>query len=70
MYDAWTVKYKPKTLVEIVGNTDSIEKLVEWIKTWNKGVPKKRAVFIHGPPGIGKTVVVEALAHDLGMELV
>lgn len=70
MYDVWTVKYKPKTLAEIVGNAESIEKLVEWIKTWSKGIPKKRAVFIHGPPGVGKTAVVEALAHDLGMELV
>ena len=70
MYDAWTVKHKPKTLAEIVGNADSIEKLVEWIKTWNKGVPKKRSVFLHGPPGVGKTAVVEVLASDLGMELV
>ena len=70
MYAAWTVKHKPKTLAEIVGNADSIEKLVEWIKTWNKGVPKKRSVFLHGPPGVGKTAVVEVLASDLGMELV
>lgn len=70
MYDAWTVKHKPKTLAEIVGNTESIEKLIKWIESWGKGIPKKRAVFVYGPPGIGKTVTVEALAHDLGMELV
>jgi replication factor C large subunit len=64
------VKHKPKTLAEVVGNAEPIEKLVEWIKSWSKGVPKKRAVFVYGPPGIGKTAVVEALAHDLGMELV
>jgi len=70
VYDAWTVKHKPKTLAEVVGNAEPIEKLVEWIKSWSKGVPKRRAVFLHGPPGIGKTAVVEAIAHDLGMELV
>lgn len=70
MYQPWTVKYKPKTLKEVVGNSEAIQKFVEWIKSWNKGVPKKRAAFLYGPPGIGKTVTVEALANDLKMELV
>ena len=33
-------------------------------------MPKKRAAFLYGPPGIGKTVTVEALTNDLNMELV
>jgi replication factor C large subunit len=41
-----------------------------WVKSWDKAAPKKRAIFLHGPPGIGKTVTVEALANDLKMELV
>jgi replication factor C large subunit len=64
------VKNKPKTLAEVVGNAEPVEKLVEWIRSWSKGIPKKRAVFVYGPPGIGKTATVEAIAHDLGMELV
>ncbi|MBS7615882.1 replication factor C large subunit [Candidatus Bathyarchaeota archaeon] len=70
MYFPWTEKYKPKTLKEVVGNPDAIQKFVEWVKSWDKGVPKKRAAFIYGPPGTGKTVTVEALANDLKMELV
>jgi len=70
MFAAWTVKHKPKTLSEVVGNEEAIEKLVSWVKSWDKGVPKRRAVFLYGPPGIGKTVSVEALANDLNMELV
>jgi len=70
MYAAWTVKYKPKLLNEVVGNEEAIEKLVRWVNSWNKGVPKRRAAFLYGSPGIGKTVSVEALANDLGMELV
>jgi len=70
MYAAWTVKHKPKTLAEVVGNEEAIEKLGSWVKSWDKGVPKRRAVFLYGPPGIGKTVCVEALANDLNMELV
>lgn len=70
MYAAWAVKHRPKSLAEIVGNSESIEKFVDWVKSWEKGVPKKRAAFLYGPPGTGKTVTVEAVAHDLSMEFV
>jgi len=70
LYAAWTVKYKPKSITDIVGNRESIEKLVGWVKSWDDGAPKKRAVFLYGPPGVGKTATVEALAHDLRMEFV
>lgn len=70
MYTAWTVKHNPKSLAEIVGNTEAVGKFVDWIKSWEKGVPKKRACFLYGPPGIGKTVTVEATAHDFSMEFV
>ena len=70
MYAAWAVKHKPKSVAEIVGNKETIQKLVGWIKSWDQDVPKKRAAFLFGPPGIGKTVSVEALANDLHMELV
>jgi len=70
LYAAWTVKHKPKSLGEVVGNKEAIQKFVEWVRSWDKGIPKKRATFIFGPPGIGKTVTVEALAADFNMELV
>jgi len=70
MYAAWTAKHKPHTLDEVVGNVEAIEKLKNWVKSWDKGPPKRRAAFIYGPPGIGKTVSVEALAKDFNMELV
>lgn len=70
MYNAWTVKHKPRTLSEIVGNEESIRILTSWINSWSEAVPKKRAAFLYGPPGVGKTVAVEALANDLKMELV
>ena len=70
MYTAWTTKHKPSSLEEVVGNSEAIQTLVGWVKSWDKSTPKKRASFLYGPPGIGKTVCVEALAHGLGMELV
>lgn len=70
MYAAWTLKYKPTSLSEVVGNTAAIAMLKDWVKSWDQGVPKKRAAFLYGTPGIGKTVTVEALAKDLHMEFV
>ena len=68
MYSTWTLKYKPKSLSEIVGNTSAINLFKDWVKSWDTAVPKQRAAFLYGPSGIGKTVTVEALANDLKME--
>jgi replication factor C large subunit len=53
-----------------VGTSVAIAVFKDWVKSWDNGVPKKRAAFLYGPPGIGKTVTVEALANDLHMEFV
>jgi replication factor C large subunit len=70
LYAAWAVKHKPKSIADIVGNSAAIKTFSDWVKSWSKGTPKKRAAFLYGPPGIGKTVTVEALANDLHVELV
>jgi len=70
LHAAWTVKHKPQTLSEVVGNAEAIQKFTQWVKSWEKRVPKKRAAFLYGPPGVGKTVCVEALARELQMEFV
>jgi len=70
LHAAWTIKHKPKSMTEVVGNEGAIQKLVNWLKSWKKGIPPKRAAFIFGPPGIGKTLSVETLARDFKMELV
>lgn len=70
MHAAWTVKHKPKSSAEIVGNKKAAAYFREWLESWEKAVPKQKAAFLHGPPGVGKTMTVEALARDLGMELI
>jgi len=70
LYSAWTAKHKPKCLAEVVGNTEAIRQLTDWIKSWERGAPKKRCVFLWGPPGIGKTVSAEVAASDFKMEFV
>jgi len=53
-----------------VGNSEAISTLEKWLRSWEKGIPKQQAAFLHGSPGVGKTVTVEALANDLAMELI
>ena len=70
MHVPWTLKYKPETLDEVVGNEKARKQILQWVQSWDKKPPKKRALFIYGPPGTGKTASIEALANDLDMELV
>jgi replication factor C large subunit len=64
------VKHRPRSLTEIIGNKEAIQTFAKWVKSWENGIPKKKAAFLYGPPGVGKTVAVEALANDCGLELV
>ncbi len=66
----WTVKHRPKTLSSVAGNKEAKETFVEWLKSWGQSKSPKKAAFLHGPPGTGKTVAVEAAASDFGFDLV
>ena len=66
----WTEKYRPKTLSAVVGNPKAVTDLTAWAKQWAVGTPKTRAVVIMGPPGIGKTTSAEALARDMGWDII
>lgn len=53
----WLEKYRPKTLDEVHGNADIVEKLRAIVKMGN--VPN---LILVGPPGTGKTSSVLCLA--------
>ncbi|MFB6159393.1 MAG: replication factor C large subunit [Candidatus Nanohalobium sp.] len=63
----WTEKYRPSTLSEYRGASSEKEELREWAESWEQG---DKPVLLHGQAGTGKTSLVEALANDLGFELV
>jgi len=66
----WTEKHRPKTLSDVAGNKDAKENFITWVRSWQEGTPSKKAALLHGPPGTGKTVTVEAAANDLEFDLV
>ena len=63
----WVQKYRPETLDEYRGASSEKKELQKWIENWEQG---DKPVLLHGQAGTGKTSLVEALANDVGYELV
>jgi replication-associated recombination protein RarA len=61
---SWVEKYKPQTSSDIVGCQYELRTIKTWLNTW----PSK-ALLISGPPGTGKTTVVDVATKELGMDV-
>ncbi|MEM1550453.1 MAG: AAA family ATPase [Candidatus Bathyarchaeia archaeon] len=67
----WVEKYRPRKVAEVVGNKESVEAFVKWMKSWELGrPPEKRAVLLYGPAGVGKTSLVLAYGKEHGYDVV
>ncbi|HLD76138.1 MAG TPA: AAA family ATPase, partial [Candidatus Norongarragalinales archaeon] len=69
MGQLWTDKYAPKNLGQIVGNSEALAKIKSWALDWQRG-KKLAPLMLYGPPGVGKTATVRALAEEMGWALV
>ncbi|MEM4915077.1 MAG: AAA family ATPase, partial [Thermosphaera sp.] len=65
----WIIKYRPKTIEEVVDQEDAKEQLLNWLENWGKPSSKFKAALLHGPAGCGKTSLVEAVARSKGYQL-
>jgi replication factor C large subunit len=56
-------KHRPKTLASLIGNEDSRLALSKWLKNWKVGA---KPALLTGPPGVGKSTSVYAVAREQG----
>ncbi|MFH1750619.1 MAG: AAA family ATPase, partial [Candidatus Micrarchaeota archaeon] len=64
----WTQKYAPGSLKEVAGNEDAKEEIRKWALEAERG-KKVQPLLIHGPVGAGKTALANALAAEMGWEI-
>ena len=71
MSQPWTNLYRPSKREDFVGNEAAVEAVEKWLKSWKSNKPpKKRAIFLYGPPGIGKTSIAQVLANEHDFDLI
>src|SRR3990167_9303107 len=58
-------KYRPKNLSEYVGHKENVKFFVDWAQK-----RKPKALLFHGPPGVGKTSLVESFAIENNYDVV
>lgn len=58
----WINKYKPLNIEEIIGNTNNINLIYEWLQNLNNN----QSIIISGSEGIGKTLTVDLILKKLG----
>jgi len=60
--ESWTEKYRPKILLEFMGNEQQISEIKQWLKDhFQKKEGTKLGLMIVGPPGCGKKIKVDII---------
>jgi len=63
----WSEKYRPQSIIDLVGNEEARTLFVEWFGKWKKGT---KPLLLMGPPGIGKTTLANLAAKQFGYDMI
>jgi len=66
----WIIKYRPKKIADVINQDSAKKQFIQWLESWLKGKPLKKAALLYGPAGCGKTSLVEAAANEYKLEVV
>jgi len=68
----WVNKYSPKRFTELTSSDQVNLEVLRWINQWKNinNRPERAILLLSGPPGLGKTTLVQIAAQTAGFKVV
>tara|TARA_Y100000310_G_scaffold330090_1_gene401129 strand:- start:667 stop:1869 length:1203 start_codon:yes stop_codon:yes gene_type:complete len=68
----WIERHRPKKFESVKGQDEAMRKINQFLESFYLGKltkTKKKALILHGPPGVGKTTIAYVLANETDSEI-
>lgn len=66
---SWTEKHRPQRWEEVRGQGEAVSKIDDFIRNFSRVGRGKKAILLHGGPGVGKTTIAHVAANETGSEI-